>query len=308
MAMRIVPSALIVCATLSVPPILGAQVTRVPGTRVSLKPPEGFTAARLYPGFESTDPVGSIMVTELPVPSTEMIASMTASGLASQGMTLLSSMDMSINARPARLLSVRQKTTTQDVMKWILVTGEPTVTFMIVGTYQESSPAGESIRRALLTAMWQSAPPGPFEGLHFRIKPSARLKLAGRVSNMVMFTESGRPGTPGSTEAMFLAGHSIGGNQIGDVKMFAEARAKQTALIKNMTGVTGRSIQLGGLDAYELEADATDARNGGAMRLYQVIAPDESGYFILQGITRRDRARDMVQEFRLLTSSFSLVP
>ena len=150
--------------------------------------------------------------------------------------------------------------------------------------------------------------PGPFEGLPFRITASTRLKLAGRVSNMVMFTESGRHSAPGSTEALFLAGHSIGRSQISDVKAFAEARAKQTTLLKNITGMAGRPIQLGSLDAYELEAEAIDTRDGRPMRLYQVIAPDDTGYFILQGISRRERAGDMLPEFRALTSSFSLVP
>lgn len=294
---------------LGVSAVVDAQVSRVPGTRVSLVSPEGFLPALQYPGFESTHPVGSIMVTELPVSSAEMIRSMTASALATKGMTLVSSSGVSVNARPARLLQVRQKAASRGVMKWILVAGETKTTFMLVGTYEESSPTtGESIRRALLTTQWQSVAPGPFEGLPFRVTASARLKLAGRVSNMVMFTESGRPGAPGSTEALFLAGHSIGRGQIGDVKAFSESRAKQTTLLKNITGIAGRPIQISGLDAYELEADAIDTRNGGPMRLYQVIAPDDAGYFILQGISRRERAGDMMPEFRSLVSSFSLVP
>jgi hypothetical protein len=40
------------------------------------------------------------------------------------------------------------------------------------------------------------------------------------------------------------------------------------------------------------------------MRLYQVVIPDETGYFILQGISRADRAAEMVPEFRKLTASF----
>jgi hypothetical protein len=47
---------------------------------------------------------------------------------------------------------------------------------------------------------------------------------------------------------------------------------------------------LDGLDAYELEADAADARSGTPVRLYQVITADEDGYFILQGVARADRA------------------
>jgi hypothetical protein len=42
------------------------------------------------------------------------------------------------------------------------------------------------------------------------------------------------------------------------------------------------------------------------MRLYQVVVPDETGYFILQGLGRTDRAREFLQEFRALTASFQM--
>ena len=48
------------------------------------------------------------------------------------------------------------------------------------------------MKQSLLTASWGShASSSPFEGLPFRVTPTARLKLAKRVSNMLMFTESG---------------------------------------------------------------------------------------------------------------------
>jgi hypothetical protein len=144
----------------------------------------------------------------------------------------------------------------------------------------------------------------PFEGLPFRVTPNAKLKLARRVSNMLMFTESGTTGTPGSTDALYIAGHSLGEGQIGDVRAFSESRARQTTLTKGVTNFTGRVIQVGGLDAYELEADAADARSGRAMRLYQVVIPDETGYFILQGLINADRAGEIFPEFKALTASF----
>jgi hypothetical protein len=67
---------------------------------------------------------------------------------------------------------------------------------------------------------------------------------------------------------------------------------------------TGRTIQLAGVDAFELEADAVDARSGAAMRIYQVIIPDATGYFIAQGLVRADDAAEMVPEFRAVTASF----
>jgi hypothetical protein len=143
-----------------------------------------------------------------------------------------------------------------------------------------------------------------FEGLPFRLTPTAKLKLATRVSNTLMFTESGTTGSPGSTEALYIAGSSLGQVRIGQIRNFAESRARQTTLTTGVTNFTGRAVQVAGLDAYELEADASEVRSGKAMRLYQVIIPDETGYVILQGLVRADRASEIVPEFKTLTASF----
>jgi hypothetical protein len=284
-----------------------AQAVRIPGTNVSLAPPEGFSVASQYPGFERADIQASIMVTELPVAAPDMVRSMTGPALATKGMVQISARNTIINDRPARLLHVRQKASGAEVLKWILVTGDARTTIMIVGSFVESgSPRiSEIIQQSLLTASWGSAAsPSPFEGLPFRITPTAKLKLAHRMSNMLMLTESGTAGSPGSTEALYIAGHSLGRAQIADVQKFAESRARQTTLITNVTNFAGRALQVAGLDAYELEADAIDARSGRAMRLYQVIIPDETGYFILQGLSRADRAVEIFTEFRAVTASF----
>jgi hypothetical protein len=148
-----------------------AQTVRVPGTKVSLVPPPGFSLAQQYPGFEREADQASIMVTELPTPAAEMIKAMTAPALATRGMTLVSSQQAVIDGHAARLLSVRQKTPAGDVLKSMLIAGDPSMTIMIVGmsaTDASSSTAAE-IRRALLSATWGSAAPGAFEGLPFRV-------------------------------------------------------------------------------------------------------------------------------------------
>ena len=284
-----------------------AQAVRVPGTSVTLAPPDGFSLAQQYPGFERPEAQASIMVTELPGPAADMIRSMTGPTLAGNGVMLISAGDAVIRDKPARLLHVRQNTTRGEALKWILIAGDTKTTIMIVGTFTEgvAPGVGDVIKQSLLTTSWaSSAPSNPFEGLPFRVAATARLKLARRVSNMLMFTESGTAGTPGSTEALYIAGHSLGQGQLGDVRRFSESRARQTTLITGVTNFAGHAIQVGGLDAYELEADAADARSGRAMRLYQVMIPDETGYFILQGLIRADRAGEIVPEFKALTASF----
>ena len=300
-------SALIVSAVLHVSAVLAiAQAVRVPGTKVNLAPPAGFSLAQQYPGFERQADQATIMVTELPGAAADMIRAMSKDALASRGMVLVASSQQAINGSPARLLNVRQNTSNGDVLKWILIAGDQTMTIMIVGMFPADSPpaTGTAIQRALLSTSWGAASPNAFEGLPFRVTPTSKLKLARRVSNMLTLTESGTMGSPGSSEALYLVGHSIGRGGVGDLRSFSEARARQTTLTKSVGNFTGRTVQIDGLDAYELEAEAVDARSGAPMRLYQVIVPDETGYFIAQGLSRADRAAELFPEFRAVTASF----
>ena len=81
-----------------------ANTIRVPGTKVRLEPPIGFSLADRFPGFQCAELGASIMVTEMPAPGKELMKGMTKAGLASRGMTLISSKTESLNGREALLL------------------------------------------------------------------------------------------------------------------------------------------------------------------------------------------------------------
>jgi hypothetical protein len=111
-------------------------------------------------------------------------------------------------------------------------------------------------------------------------------------------------GPLGPGEPIYIVGSSIGPGGGGDLKAFSEARAEQTEHLRDLENVSGREITIGGLTAWELLADAKDLRSGTPIRLYQVIAPDGGGYFIVQGLVGADRATEMLPEFRRVTESF----
>jgi hypothetical protein len=287
-----------------------AEPVRVPGTGVSLQPPAGFELAEDYPGFQSAEQQASIMVTQMPAPVAEIRKAMTKDMLATRGITLLSSKEETVGGREALLLQVAQSAAGTDYLKWMLVTGDPKETVMIVGTYPKSAgeEVGAAIRTALLSAsLAAAAPSDPFEGLLFRITPTQALKIANRMSNMLLLTESGKMGALGPGEPVYVVGGSIGPGGSGDLKAFSEARARKTEQIRDLENLSGREITLGGLAAYELLADAKDVKSGTAIRLYQVIAPDGNGYFIVQGLVGADRAAGMLPEFRRVTESFRKV-
>ena len=283
------------------------QADRVPGTTVRLVPPEGFTAARQFPGFQRDDLQTSIAVTEMPGSASAMASGMTKQALADQGITLIASKPMTVGGRNALLLHLAQRVGETDYLKWMLLSGDENTTTLIVGTFPRSAESAVSaaVQASLLTASWSAeAADDPLEGLLFRITPTSRLKLAQRMSNMILLTESGTVARLGPGDPLYIVGNSISSAGIDNLQAFAEARARQTAQMKDVRNFKGQAVKVDGLDGYELVADAKDARTGTPMTLYQVIVPDVTGYFIVQGLISAGRAEELLPEFRQITATF----
>lgn len=284
----------------------GAPV-RVAGTKVSLDPPESFSVAEQFPGFGRPDLLASIVVTEIPGPSLELQKGMTKEGLATKGMTLIESRTQKVGGKDALLLKVSQRAAGTEFLKIIMVAGDQSNTTMVTGTYPRDMAAEleAAIKRSILSVTWESkASTDPFEGLLYRIEPTKKLKLAGRIGNMLMFSESGGTGPLPPKEPRYIVGNSLDSNAVDNIRSFSEARAAATATLKNIRQLNGRELTVDGLKGYELLADAKNDKTGAPMRLYQVVAAAEKGYFIIQGIVPTERAEEWVPEFKKVTASF----
>ena len=292
---------------LQVSPI-GAQPVRVAGTSVALAPPAGFVPSGRFPGFERMDLQASVMVTEIPGPVDEVSRGMTAAGLASRGMTLISSARPLVDGRQSFLLKVSQPAGAMMVHKWMIVSGDARTTVMIVATFPQEHDAqiGDAIKDSLLTARWSvaAAPSDHFEGLSFRVSPTPSLKIAGRMSNMLVLTESGQMGPHGATAALFVVGTSLAPADMSDLQAFATMRASQTKQIKGLRLSEQGTTAIGNEAGYELVAQGTDIASGRLVTLYQVVLPDPQGYVIMQGMVASTRAATMVPEFRKAAQTF----
>jgi hypothetical protein len=285
-----------------------AQAVRVPGTSVAIAPPPGFSPASRYPGFERADLQASIMVTEIPGPVAELTRGMTSAGLATRGMTLISSTKQVVDGRQALVMKVSQQAAGSTVFKWMIVSGTAKTSVMIVGTFPTSHDAdiGDAIKASLLSAQWTAAaaPPDHFEGLPFRVASSAALKVAGRMSNLLLLSESGQMTPQSPDAAIFVVGSSVAAVDLGDLKAFSRQRAGQTKQLTDIRVLQERSTTIDGVAGYELVAEGTDAATGRAVTLYQVVLPDPSGYILMQGLVTPSRATVMVPEFRKVAQTF----
>jgi hypothetical protein len=291
--------------------VSAADKVRVPGTQTMLEPPAGFTPSERFPGFERADLQSSVVITEVPAPVGELSKAMTKEALASQGMTLLSSRTQTVDGRERLLLHVAQQAAGVDFLKWMLLSGDQNKSSMVVGTYPKSaeSKVGGAVKAAVLSAVPAAAGGGDvFEGLRFRVTATPTLKISTRMGNMLLLTETGNRPPVGPNEALYVVGSSLGSTAMGGLKDFSQARASQTAALKDVRNFKGRDMKLDGLPAYELTADGNDVRSGAAMKLYQVIAADGDGYFIAQGLVATARAKQSIAEFQRVTNSFKRTP
>jgi len=160
----------------------------------------------------------------------------------------------------------------------------------------------------VLSSAWdRQAKVDLFEGLLFRLEPTPKLKIANRMNNMVIFNEEGRLSPLGPGEPFYIAGNAVAKTDIPDLEAFSRTRALQSANISLLRNARGRPIRIDGLDAYELLAEATHRGSGIPIQFYQVIAPADGTYFILQGFVEAGRAVEFLAEFRHITDSFRKV-
>ena len=286
-----------------------AGPVRVPGTQVTLDPPSGFLQAERYPGFENAARRSSIMVTELPGSSEVMRRGMTRRTLASRGMVQLGRETVLVAGRTGLLIHVRQEAGGEEFLKWMLITGDTKRTVMVVGTFPQGDPGlSQTVRRAVLSTAWNSAAPtSKLEGITFRVDPTPKLRLAGRVGNLLVFSESGKMESGNPAEGVLIVGSSFAEASVTDVEAFARERATKTTRVGPLRDIEGRPMTTDGLPGYELIGTANDAKDGREIRMYQLVLADSTTYYLAQGYVAPDRAPALIDQFRQVTASFRRV-
>ena len=75
--------------------------------------------------------------------------------------------------------------------------------------------------------------------------------------------------------------------------------------VRGVQVLRGRPLRIDGLEAWELEADATHSASGLPLRLYQVVISEGRDYVLIVGMVEASRASDYVPAFRHVAESFT---
>ena len=300
------PIALLLAFALLASPVLAGQV---PGTAVSLTPPDGFVAANRFPGFMNESTRSSIMISEIPGPYAEVTAGFhDPKRLHAQGMKLLGQSAANVDGHAALLLQIEQAAYGTLFRKWLLAVDRVGATALIVATYPEAASKHQeaSLRAAILAATFGTAG-DPSDALVFSATPVAPFQVARVMGQTLILSPDGRfPLKDEKAPFMILGLSATEALPVRDQKAFAERRVTNTATVKDITVGQSRPVTIGDLSGYMTTASGTGEKAATPLTIYQVVLFDPLGYSLIQGVTPSADQDKYLPVFEKIARTFKL--
>lgn len=276
---------------------------KVPGTKCSMIPPNGFVATNAFSGFQSPETGASIMINELPAPYQQIVDGFTAEALKTRGMTLISKQTIDFNHSKATLLELSQPANGTTYLKQILIFGDPKGTVMVNGIYPESSKAIEpQIKEALLSTVYNNAQnDNPLDAAPFTIDTKdTDFQFVKYISGSLLYSTDGKIPTEKPT---LIVGNSIAKVPSQSQKTYSQERLKRLPGGEQNVIREIKEITVDNLKGYEIVADGKTKDNKAAL-VYQAMLFNESGdYYIIVGQAAEEFDK-YLESFKKVTRTF----
>ena len=165
----------------------------------------------------------------------------------------------------------------------------------------------EALVKTLSTARWDpSAPVSPTEGLRFRVREVAPLRIVSSAPNAIVLSDPTH-GSGSGIPPLVVVGSSLGRVQIANLAVFARERLMQTVSIEAVEVSSQTSRSLDGLPGHEIRAVARDVASQRPVRVTQLLATDGDHYYLLQGIADAENVDAFAPLLEQVIDSFALV-
>lgn len=275
----------------------------IPGTKCSLVPPAGFTAATTFAGFQSIETGASIMVNELPAPYSKLAEGFTVEAAKSRGMVVSKKETIDFQGAKATLISISQQANGMKYLKKMLLFGDETKSVMVNGIYPETATdIEEAITKAVLSTLYDDKQEeNSLDAVPFSIDVSGTpFVLVKYLSGSLLYSADGKIPTEKPT---LIVGNSLGKIPITNQKAFAEERLRKLPGAAKSTIISNKEITIDGMSGHEILAN--DITKEGLKELvHQTMLFDEDGnYFIIIGQTTEE-LEAYTDTFRKIANSF----
>lgn len=276
---------------------------KVNGTKCSLIPPEGFTVATKFSGFQSVSKGASIMITELPAPYKEVISGFTADELKKRNMLLTSKEKISYNNSEAYLYHLSQIANGMNYLKQFFVFGDNKYTILIVGNYPESEKSIETeITTALLSTVYNSSQTiiSSDEAKFSIDTTSTGFRFVRNISGSLLYNFDGK--IPSQTPFL-VVGNSFSKISENNWKAYAIDRIKkypdgQNNVIKDIKEVT-----IDSLNGYEIIAYGK-TNDDKQKLIYQTMLFDANGYYYSIYGEANDNLETVLESYKKVANTF----
>lgn len=279
------------------------QHIKIPGTKCSMIPPDGFVAATSFSGFQNAATGASIMVNELPGPYQTIVDGFTAEALLSRGMTLLKKQLIDFNGSKAALMQVTQPANGTSYHKQMLVFGDSKATVIVNGIYPEASKNIEpQMKDAILSIVYNNLQnEHPLEAVSFTIDTKeSEFKLIRYMSGSLIYSTDGKIPTDKPT---FMVANSIAKISSQNQKQYAEERLKNLPRGEKSMIKETNQVKIDNLNGYEIIANGK-TKDDKTELVYQVMLFNETGdYYIMIGQAKEDFDK-YLESFRKIAKTF----
>lgn len=285
---------------------LNESYVSVPATKVSLIPPEGFTPAINFNGFEQAKSNSSIMVVEVLGPFDETSNGFTEEGLKSRGVIMSSKEDLIINGYEGVFITSEQFAYDSTFSKYILAFGNDTSTIILNGMYpKDFQELGDEIKTSILSVVYE---PGketdPLESMNFKINVgNTKFQFATMISNSLLFTVDGLAPTQSDDKTILVVGSSPGEVLVEDEKQYAINRMKQFPTIVKVESENINSVTIDDISGYEIVSYGQDDKTGEPEMVYQIMLFSDNLYYLIVGIAK-DNFEENLEVFKTVSKTF----
>jgi hypothetical protein len=294
----------------------------LPGTHVAIVPPRGASPSGSFTGFELSDGISEIQISERSgVSYAEIESTITPQGVEQYGISFTDKSPVSFGGVKGALVS-GAAISGSDLGALLLVFGDDRISVFIFGVYPRGNNAAESaVRNSLLSCIFSSAAVKSTSGNYSLSSTGTSLKFYDEVGSTRYFTVDGKP-TGGTLNDALYTSAAVNESVMPDTD--ARKNYAASAMNRFMSGysfsvTSTRSVKYGGISGLEtiveFEGAAKRLRtSSGALvnrpskgKGYQVVLfdDDEGRVFIFNGIAVSD-ADSYASQFARITSTFAI--
>lgn len=277
------------------------------GSKLSMIPPQHFTKATNFLGFQQEDTNSSIMALDFPSSYDTVAAGLTKENFEKQGLVVNYIEMLTFNNVPALLIKCEQNAHEQIFTKYIFTFGSVSETIMINGVAPKADKIlSESIKQALLTTIFNADKIlTPLDAVDFKIATiNTDFSFSKSMSNMLIYKKEENITTELVDNATFVATKAISKANFTDKKVFALNRLNSLSMQIHTINTT-IVVFINGLDGYEFVVHGVNRKTGQPESAYLVILFNDLDYYLLYGSSGKNFELNNAS-FKRLAQTFQL--